>query len=50
MRRLLIKKLCATIVLEAYLEVQMRFSRDKNFYKTLLALALPIALQDLIKF
>ena len=28
----------------------MRFSRDKNFYKTLLALALPIALQDLIKF
>lgn len=50
MRRLLIKKLCATIVLEAYLEVKMRFSRDKNFYKTLLALSLPIALQDLIKF
>lgn len=28
----------------------MRISRDKQFYITLLALALPIALQDLIKF
>ena len=28
----------------------MQFIKEKSFYKTLVALALPIALQDLIKF